>query len=326
MTTAPITRWSPRIMATGLVLCLHGIAWAQDPVAVLTEIHKGHGEVRIKRPGEEVWRTPELLQALRPGDEIRAAGDGRATVVFTGGGGVQSVSSANSPYAVRVPPAEGSAQQLRKLMAEVAQAMLGHRQAPTYQSLAVRRIGKGAPFIVGPRATRVRPGPVTFEWVGGGQLHYTVRVLSAQGPEWQAVNLPPRPLAYPATAPPLAPGTSYSWVLEAEGHPVQRASFEVLTTTEARRIDGALDALQKTIPSADSRTTGVLMRATYLVEERLHQDARRELLAAIAASPDEPTLHLLLGHVYERIGLTELAEAEFHDARALSFQDTSRDE
>jgi hypothetical protein len=295
-------------------------------VAILTEIHKGHGEVRIKLAGEEIWRTPELLQALRPGDQIETNADARATLVFTGGRGAQSVSSANTPHEVRVPPGEGSGDQFRKLVAEITRALLGHRQAPTYQSLAVRRIGKGAPFVVGPRETRVRPGAVTFEWVGSDQLRYKVRVQSAEGLRWQAVNLPPQPLAYPATAPRLVPGTNYTWELEAEGYPVQRANFEVLTTTEATRISSALDVLKGTTPSADSKTTGVLVRAAYLIEERLHQDARRELLAAIAANPDEPTLHLLLGHVYDRIGLAEPAEAEFREARALSFQAPPRDE
>src|SRR5439155_27111529 len=46
--------------------------------------------------------------------------------------------------------------------------------------------------------------------------------------------------------------------------------------------------------------------------------ARRELLAAQAKDPDEPTLHLLLGQVYETTGLTDLAQREYVDARDLS--------
>jgi lipoprotein NlpI len=38
----------------------------------------------------------------------------------------------------------------------------------------------------------------------------------------------------------------------------------------------------------------------------------------IQASPDEATLHLLLGQVYDRTGLKALAASEFDEAEALS--------
>jgi Flp pilus assembly protein TadD len=56
------------------------------------------------------------------------------------------------------------------------------------------------------------------------------------------------------------------------------------------------------------------------VDERdgLYVEARRELLAALAKDPDEPTLHFLLGQVYDTIGLGELAQREFIEASDLS--------
>jgi len=39
---------------------------------------------------------------------------------------------------------------------------------------------------------------------------------------------------------------------------------------------------------------------------------------AIATDPEEPTLHLLLGHVYDRIGLKGMAANEFDEAEALT--------
>jgi Flp pilus assembly protein TadD len=60
------------------------------------------------------------------------------------------------------------------------------------------------------------------------------------------------------------------------------------------------------------------MRAGLLFQESLYADARRELVKAISASPEEATLHLLLGHVYDRTGLRQLAASEFDEAEALS--------
>ena len=60
------------------------------------------------------------------------------------------------------------------------------------------------------------------------------------------------------------------------------------------------------------------MRASVLFKERLYADARRELVAAVGSSPDEPTLHLVLGHIYDRTGLWSLASSEFDQAAALA--------
>jgi hypothetical protein len=38
----------------------------------------------------------------------------------------------------------------------------------------------------------------------------------------------------------------------------------------------------------------------------------------IAAAPEEPTLRLLLGHVYDGTGLTQLAATEFDEGEALT--------
>jgi Flp pilus assembly protein TadD len=60
------------------------------------------------------------------------------------------------------------------------------------------------------------------------------------------------------------------------------------------------------------------MRAELFFQETLYADARRELVSAIAAEPEEATLHMLLGHVYERTGLKYRASNEFDEAEALA--------
>ena len=40
------------------------------------------------------------------------------------------------------------------------------------------------------------------------------------------------------------------------------------------------------------------------------------MLTGIAAAPEEPTIRLLLGHVYDGTGLTQLAATEFDEAEA----------
>ena len=53
--------------------------------------------------------------------------------------------------------------------------------------------------------------------------------------------------------------------------------------------------------------TRAVMRTAVLVEAGLHAEARRELVAAIRSAPEAPTPRLLLGHLYQRIGLAAKA-------------------
>ena len=61
-----------------------------------------------------------------------------------------------------------------------------------------------------------------------------------------------------------------------------------------------------------------MVRVGLLLQEGLYDDARRELVARIAADPKEPTLHQLIGHVYERTGRADLAEQAFAEAEFLT--------
>ncbi|MBI4609579.1 MAG: hypothetical protein HY726_11275 [Candidatus Rokubacteria bacterium] len=298
------------------VLLFHGFARAAEPVAVLTEIRKGQGDVGVKPAGAGDWVAPQPLLALRPGDQIRATQDARAVLLFTGGRGTQVISAANSPFTVQAPAGESGTEKVRAVVASVTQFLLGQQKQLTYQSLSVRSLSQ-PPLIIAPRDTHLIPGPVAFEWAGSDRLRYSVRVLGPEGLVWEQANLQRRPVDYPASAPALRPGVRYRWELTAPGHPVQRAQFEVLSAAEGARVRAAL-ALLEPAGLGYSRGTVALIRAGLLFQEGLYHDARRELLAGVVADPEEPTLHLLLGSVYERIGLKELAAREFEEAQFLS--------
>lgn len=83
-------------------------------------------------------------------------------------------------------------------------------------------------------------------------------------------------MIYPGTAPTLVPNTRYSWELGTADQHAETASFEIVSPSDAQRIREALDLLTP---------------------------------APLA------TLHVLLGDIYERGGLAELADREFAEAR-----------
>jgi len=193
----------------------------------------------------------------------------------------------------------------------------GRPPRAAYRPLTTRSV-RQRPVIVSPRDTRLLAGPVRLEWQGSDHLRYRIRVLGPRGPVWEQGDLPRQLYEYPGVAPALDAGVRYVWELEARGHPPQQAAFELLPAADADRVRADLALLQPGALTGVPRTTVVVLRAGHLFQEGLYHDARRELLAGIAADPDEPTLHQLLGWVYERTGLPDLAAEAFAEAQYLS--------
>jgi hypothetical protein len=306
-------------LITGILTFAAAVAWAQDPLAVLTEIQVKRGKVEVKPSGQADWQTPKPLLSLRAGDQVRVVGEGRAVLVFTGGRGTQLVTQSNSPFTVAAGASQGTSDRAKAVLGNVTNFLLGQQREKTYQSLSVRSVRAQPPIILAPRETRVLPGAVTFEWAGSDRLKYSVKLLGPQGAVvWEQAGVERRSLAYPTTAPKLTPGARYSWELSTREHGVQRASFDIASAADAARIADALGVLTPASAGNYPPATLALMRGGLLFQETLYADARRELVSAIAAAPEEATLHLLLGHVYDRTGLKQLASNEFDEAEALA--------
>lgn len=303
----------------GFVIALT-LAWlgtdarAQDPVAVLTELSPGNGAVQVRRGTESGWVPAQPLLALRPGDTVRATADARAVLLYAGGV-VQTISATNSPVRIDVSARSG-AQNVKAVVGGIVEFLVGQRPEPRYEPLSVRGPQMGPPRIVAPRDTRILPGvPVAFEWSGLPSLRYQVRVLGPEGTVWEQKTIVGHRAEF-SPAPALRPGTSYTWVLEAPGQPSQRAQFEVLPAADADRVRQTLAGLSPEALAGYPATTLTVMRAALLIQERLYAEARRDLLAGIAADPEAPVLRQLLGEVYERTGLPDLAAEQFGEAHA----------
>ena len=297
-----------------------GLAWvslalAADPVGVLTEIR---GQVEVKRAGETQWTVVQPLLALRPGDQLRAAGDARAALVFTGGPGAQAVSAGNSPFTVQPPATAAASDKVKGLVGSVTDFLSGKQKDLAYLPLSVRSVRPPKVTQIQPRATKLLGTPVVFEWSGSNTLRYKIRLLGPHGQIWEQENLPRKPFTYPNSAPALEPGVRYTWELEPTGQPAQQTEFQLLPQAAAARVRESLDLLSPASLSGYSASSVAMMRAGYEMRDGLYADARRELITALTNDPDEPTLHLLLGQVYDSIGLGELAQREFIEARDLS--------
>jgi tetratricopeptide (TPR) repeat protein len=141
---------------------------------------------------------------------------------------------------------------------------------------------------------------------------------------WEQSDLQHPPYDYPAGAPPLEAGEEYGWELEATGHPSQHSRFHILAPPDAVRIRADLGSLQALALPDYPSTPLTVIRAGLLLQESLYDDARQELVARIAIDPKEPTLHHLIGQVYQRTGRADLAAEAFAEADFLRHRGLDR--
>jgi len=290
---------------------------ATDGVAVIIEIRPNAGDVQVRRSAQTEWRPAQPLLTLRPGDQITVRQDARVTLVFIGSRGARVLGAADSPFLVVDEPPKNPTERARESVSAIVQFFIGASREATQVPIAVRTNPTMRPSILSPRDTRLLPGPVTFEWTGSPSVRYRIRVLGPEGVVWEAGDVTAGQTSYPAWAPPLAPGVRYQWQLEAPNAATQHAYFELLGVDQGDRIRTTLDLLNSEGVSQGSRSGVVVLRSGFLLQQGLYSEARAELVSAVRVDPTEPTLHYLLGMLYEQAGLGDMAEREFWEARNL---------
>jgi len=305
-------------LTLGALLTLAAPAGAQtgETAAVITEIKPAKGRVEVKPAAGGDWRTARPLLALRAGDVVRTTEDASAVVLLSGGRGTVRVAGAAGTLTVPGVAAAGQGQKAKALV-EASLGFLAGTTKESSQAVLATRSAARPPVILSPRNGRVLPEALAFEWLGSRFTRYTVRLVGPNGPVVDRREVTGPRWEYPADAPALAPGARYTLQVTASGHPTQEAWFEVVDAARARAVVGDLSTLEQELGTAVPPTSKAVMRAGLLAREGLLHDARRVVVAALATDRDEPTLHLLLGDLYTRTGLTDLAAESFDEAQFL---------
>ena len=304
-----------RVVAVLALLLVAGAAAAQstETVGMITEIKTGRGRLEVRSGGD--WRRAGPLQALRAGDAVRATDDAVAVVMLSGGGTVK-IEAANSPYTVAARADDTRTQKARTLVqAGLGFLAAGQREAPT--AVLSTRSATKPPVVIAPRNTSVLPGPLALEWAGSRFARYTVRLVGPSGPVFERRGVAGGRLDYPSDAPALTPGTRYTIQVASGEQAPQEAWFEVLDADRARMVADDLAALTQSFAGGASRNSAAVVRAGMLASAGLLHDARRVVLDALASDPDEAALHQVLGNLYQKSGLGELAAESYDEAQFL---------
>jgi len=291
-------------------------AQTAETAAVITELKPGRGRVEVKVAAGGDWKPARPLLALRAGDAVRTTDNASAVVLLSGGRGTVRVEGASGTFTVPGGAAPPQGQKARTLV-EASLGFLAGTTRESSQAVLATRSATRPPTIVSPRNGRVLPETLAFEWLGSRFTHYTVRVAGPAGPVIERREVTGARWEYPADAPALAPGVRYTLRVAAPGHAPQEAWFELADAERARAVAGDLAGLEQELGASVSPTSRAVLRAGLLAREGFLHDARRVVVAALVTDPDEPTLHLLLGDLYTRTGLTDLATESFDEAQFL---------
>ena len=298
-----------------LWMTLGSAAWvfAQEAVAVITELKFNRGDIQVKSSAGAAPVKPAVLQSLYPGNVVQTTKDAVAVIFFTDGSRAVTVDEKNPSFEVNRSQAKDSGVGAR--VKEVASLLVGKKKPPTYVALSVR--GKAQPpTLLSPRNTKLLTDAPTFQWMGMEQQPGTVKVFGPEGVIWSAENINLTKIAYPTSAPKLQPDVDYGWAIEKKGVAASKASFRLLKPVDAQAIAGRLNELNSM--SGASKTTLAVLKANFLMSKELYYDARDILTDAIAADSNEPTLRFVLAELYDKTGLKTLANEEYSEAEFLA--------
>jgi len=199
---------------------------------------------------------------------------------------------------------------------EVVTNFLKLKTSEGTSSISGLRSGEKASTLVplSPVMTKVQSATPTFTWKIDDptlELHFTL--YNESGVQWQSDVTNAATLSYPADAPALKPGVSYSWTLETTDPLVSpplrttAAFFEIIAPDDVAALDKDLAAIDQNKPG---EVTYRLMRASVYFDRGLVADAIDETEPALATDPDNASLHAILGKLYAETGRTQEAMQE----------------
>ena len=174
------------------------------------------------------------------------------------------------------------------------------------------------PAAMAPRLGKVYDLHPVFQWSYPGKLRHFAFVL--KGDDDQEIfraEVEGTSFHYPETAPPLEPGKTYFWTVEATTilgvQPSATVGFVVVSEDARKEIGDGLAM----VPDGDSYQGG-LARAKLLTGRRLWYDALAAYTELIAKYPDKVELYVQRGNIYAQVAATQtLSDQDFAKADEL---------
>ena len=299
-----------------------------DPVAVIAAV-KGKVEVTSARGGTA--QRAAFGRSLERGDRLSVGAGSAATLFFNDGNVIELAEKSSLTVSGKVagkPGAGTGAAPAAGLPSDVYASVSkfvagGSRETGLVAQSELRSAPaeQNTPFLIAPRRTAILADRPTFSWRPvTGATRYRVTISSADKGELWTREVDGRSLAWPEDAAAIGAG-DYLWEVEAlsDLKSVRKESsvFQVLSTEQAAAVRGNLEKIRGSAGGDDSAAAQFLA-GSYLSGLGLYLDATEHFGALSRLSPSSPAPHEALGTLYTKVGLMDLAAAEFQQALALT--------
>ena len=313
----------PRFLAFAATVLLSSALAAPllaDPVAVLAAV-KGKVQVVPARTKGVVRAT--FGRGLERGDKVTVAAGGSATVFFSDGNVVELSEKSSVTIGGRAEKAPATAGLPGEVYTQVSRFVTaGSRRTGLIATTEMRGPENGAALIVAPRHTTVLQDRPTLRWRGvTGATRYRARLADAEGRELWMKETAEMELAFPADVAALAPGAAYELSVDAISDAKllrsETVGFRIASAELARSVEENLNRIHESAGGAGT-AAATYLAGSYVAGLGLYQDAARHFFALCQLDPKSPDPHEALGNVYSRVGLMDLAAAEFERALALA--------
>lgn len=265
---------------------------------------------------------------LRAGDAVQTGEGGSAEIFFEAGNWLQI--GANSNIQVKAarggeaaPSAETSAEAPPEAGTEaesfeVVQNFLRLKDSQGSSALTGLRSGDKQKdlVVISPSNTKLRSDRPTFRWeIADESTELQLTVYDESGVHWQGDVSGATTMEYPADAPALTPGVTYSWTLETTdplAFPPLRTSaafFEIMDADGASSLEESLEHIASS--EQMSERTRHFLRASLYFNNGLLDDAIAETESALANDPDNASMRSILARLYEEAGRSREAMATY---------------
>ena len=296
-----------------------------DPVAVVASV-KGKVECTPARGG--AVQPLAFGRSLERGDRIAVAPGGAATILFNDGRVIglaekSRLTVGGQPAAKPgVAPAAGLP---GEVYASVTKFVAGGSRETGLMPVAELRSAPAlpdTPMLVAPRKTAIMTDRPAFSWRSvPGATRYHIALSSAEQGELWSREAEGTSLEFPQDAAALTEDGEYLWEVEAlsDVKPLRRESsvFSLLANAQATTVKANIDRIRDGAGGFDNPAAQFLA-GSYLSGLGLFLDASEHFGALCKLSPTSPAPHEALGTVYSKVGLMDLAAAEFQQALALT--------
>jgi hypothetical protein len=292
------------------------------PAAVLTSCK---GAVTVIHAGAS--SAASFGVPLSDGDEVKTGAGGEAEIMFSAGNWVSIGPNSSmrikgrpgaAPAAATDKNENGDKKSGNNGSFEVVQSFLKLKNSEGSSAIGGLRSGEKAARLVAlsPCQTRVRTSQPAFTWkIDDPSTELKLTVYGASATVWQTEVSNATTVTYPADAPALKAGVSYSWTLETTDPLVSpplrtpASFFEIMAPADATTLDADLSQLDANKPGP---VTYHLTRASLYFDRGLVDEAITETENALAADPDNQSLRTILARLYAETGRTQDAITELN--------------